>query len=187
MSRCRSASARAGGARMPSGRAGVRDPVDDAVVVVADQERAVGEDREPGRPAEDFVSVVKEPGEEVVVPFGLARRGEAEPGDAVAVGRVPVPGAVQGHERVAAVLGRKRGPVVEPELDRRGMGREPEQGGFGTGRERLLRGAGRVGGRELVDDAVAVDVRPAVVAAVDDPVDLLGRQVVAAEVGPLVR
>ena len=128
--------------------AAYRDPVDDPVVVVADEERAVGEDGEPGRPAEDSVSVVKEAREEVVVPLGLARGREAEPGDGVAVRRVPVPGAVEGHERVAAVLLGERRPVVEPELDWRGVGREFEHGGLGGRRERLLRGAGRVEGRE---------------------------------------
>src|SRR6266566_9594042 len=155
----------------PSVLPSICHPPDLSAHVVADEERSVRHDEETDR-ATPARAIGKLPSNDEVLDPGRSTTGavHAHADDFGAGWHGSVPGAVQRHEGVAAVVAGKLVARVEREPQRRRMRLHGDDGRLDF----------RAVGRAVLGIGLAGEValRPAVVAAFLDDVDVLGRQIV---------
>ena len=93
------------------------------IAVVADQQRSVPCNRHAARLCPGAAVVNDEPGQEILVVVGRHAILQVDAHDLVAGAEAAVPRAVQRDERIAHVLGRKRGRALRGVVERDGRGR----------------------------------------------------------------
>src|SRR5882762_7320805 len=157
----------------------ISDPPDLSTHVVADQQRAVRQHQQTHRPAPARSVWALPAANEIIDPRRAPAAAVHVHAYDLRTGRGgPVPGAVQRHESIAAILAGELRARVEREAERRGVGLDGDDG----------RPDARAVRRAVLGIGFArqITLRPSVMAAILDDVDVLGRHVAAEVVAVVV-